>query len=276
MRRSRAHRLHPTQKIAQAEQVSSSLYQGDPQGVTRHDAGGDTFSAWQNVPVSPSPSVTNAHSKTWTFYDNNDISTTDVWNQVKNDTGTVPALVDGKGGGVTFTVGETAGESYNYLETRSKTIRIEQGKSLWAEFEVKSEDTGGSAVMSIQVGFSSGISFGEETISIHHNHAIMLDLLIDNINLETFVDGDGEIDYNDIFGADFPLNDEEFHKVGLHISPNADDETKFDLFIFDGDDLVLTYTEMELPTDQNLGVIFGSYSHEDRVTMRSIKVIQEE
>jgi hypothetical protein len=268
--------LHPTKKVTQAEQVASSLYQGDPQGVWRHDAGGDTFSAWQDVPVSPSPSFTNAHTKSWIFYDNNDIDTTNIWNQVKNNNGTTPALIDGKAGGVVFTVGDTEGQSYNYIESKSKIARIEQGKSLWVEFEVKIEDLSGLGVMGFQVGFSTGISFGEGIISTSHDYAVIVDVLLDNANLETYLEGDGDVDYLDIVGADFEVSDGDFHKVGVHVAPNADDKTKFDMFIFKGDDLALTYTEVELPTDQNMGVIVGSYSHEDRLTLRSIKLVQEE
>jgi hypothetical protein len=181
--------------------------------------------------------------KFYDFRDDNDVA--NVWTQFKDDEGsTVGALLDRKGGGITFDTGSFDGGSYNILETDNYTFAFEEGKATWAKFRISSFDTEG-AVSYSTMGFGDGwINDPAEPFIDKPNNYFELNIINgDYIFIGTGPAGDG-----DDIAASLDIKDEEYHDIGMHFEPTESASGTHDLYIFVDNEYVGSQIGLTMPT----------------------------
>lgn len=278
MLRTRAQGLHPANKVAAAA-LSQYRNPNDSPGVTRFSVPDPTDSLWNNMVISPAVPISMAKVKRYTFYDKPDIDLSEdgIWKLYRDDEGsTTIALVEQDGGGVRFNTGSTSGYSYNFMEGRANNVQIESGKSLWLQFDMTISDFNPEPGQVITLVFGLTVDM-EDPSTISPNHfTIDLANWMAEIDSRITVDGFSEnasVDINPD-AESIALADGGPVKVGIHIIPNAENADNFDIILFYNDEHVGTMNDKTLPTVP-MHVYAGSYSHNDRITVNEIIIVQE-
>ena len=163
MRRSKAHALHPVNKVKQALQFTQRFLT-DATGVLRHDAGGATASLWDYAPVTPDPSIVKLYHRQYDFYYARDVSYTETWDAREvADKGDEVALhcVDWYGatqGHAEVKTGTTAGDSMSY-QAQTATAKFDtSGLGVWFDIEFMMPDMVDTEFF---VGFADTIDVGD-------------------------------------------------------------------------------------------------------------------
>jgi hypothetical protein len=272
-----------------AQAMSNYLNPGDPAGVVRFKVPSPRDSMWDDMPIDPFTEIL-ASTKFYTFRDDNDL--TNVWSQLKDGEGaTVFALLNRKGGGITFDSGSTGLASYNYAETDNYTFAFESGKQTWIEFSISVEEQVGPPVgndiSTIQVGFADGVS--ASPLGAVANNLFALDvwngdvwntLVYDTWSEGALVQNNGAFtgtDGNAITGDNSPMlvSDGDFHTIGIHFEPSSVSYGNFDILVFLDGDFTAVARNVAMPAEA-MGIFVGTYSHNDRVQVEHVYVIQED
>jgi len=126
-------------KAMAAAMATAGLYQlgSDPQGVRRHNSGGregNVFDLLISIPgVSPLMRVVHLP-----FLDDQDVSTTDRWDETASGSGTGLTVQDALGNKAKFVNGAGDDEHY-YYEMKYEKLQLQAGKDIWffTSIEVK-------------------------------------------------------------------------------------------------------------------------------------------
>ena len=86
----------------------------------------------------------------------------------------------------------------------------------------------------------------------------------------------GELTHSILSGRDAETNDGNYHTIMMSVTPNSDNSENFDVFVYDGDTLILNAENKSFPTGGDMYVVLGSSSHEDTISVRKIIIIQDE
>lgn len=280
MRRTKSDTLHPANRVIAA---SLSQYQpGDGKAIV-YQPGGPHDSLWHNLPVLP---ITESWCivKKYNFYRPADVDLTTLWDQMKDEHGaTAPSFVEQQGGGMRFESGSSPGVSYNYIVDQYPIFQFIEGKTTWAEFNITHRDTGVAegGFQALVIGFGDELSdtYGSFMSPVVPKNGIVLDNFDGQIAyVKTFKDDmgvDDNVEVNGVESVEIDLSDNQPHKIGIRIEPNEADASKFDVYVFQNDEYVGASKEVAIPTDINMGIVVGTYSHEDEITINQIIVIQE-
>lgn len=72
------------------------------------------------------------------------------------------------------------------------------------------------------------------------------------------------------------IMDGNFHRVILGAVPSNDQSERWDIILYDNNEIVMVCENVEVETDKNMEVFVGSYSPDARLTIRRIILIQDE
>lgn len=110
----------------------------DPTGLLRHNGAGIRNDMFQDIPSLPAVALYGFHHE-WTFNNDNDTDTTNVWAQVRDAAGTSLTVQDERGGVAKFT--NAAGDNdHHYYMSKYEIAQVVSGKDLWFRGKVKIAD----------------------------------------------------------------------------------------------------------------------------------------
>jgi len=118
-------------KVSQALAATVGLYElgSDPAGAMRHNAGGREQSVFDMLLSNPavSPLMRVIHLP---FLDDQDVNTTDRWDETASGSGTALTIQDAVGNKAKFTNGAGDNEHY-YYELKYEKLQLIAGKDVW-------------------------------------------------------------------------------------------------------------------------------------------------
>lgn len=282
MRRTNAVGKHPAEQV-----IAGTLHQYlMPDGKTvLYKANDPNDTVWDGIQILPRVGQW-CFMKDYTFLYPADVALASFWGQGKDEYGaTIPALAEEQAGGLTFQTGSNSSESYNMIWEKYGPYSFQPGKTTWFEAEVKIVnvvlDPEEIDVTLLEIGF--GVSSTMQYDLLHGLNPVFPKdgFVISLASLITYNDGvqtrfyPDDFDQMPWFRDNFDLDkQEDFHKYGMRVQPNEADNSLFDVLLFEDDVFAGSYSGVNIG-DKVSGVMFGSPSHNDVITIRKVEVIQE-
>lgn len=326
MRRTQSASLHPSSQVGSSSSANLETITLDDEGKKRIADG-----MWEYLPAIPDLAV-NTHIKIWSFYDENDVSLTVIWDQVKDTNGaTIPTLTDNRGGGMVITTGSVEGnvlDNWNFVKTKSAPVQFVDGKGTWLLVDVTVEQTNPNpyGFDDFCFGFAEDLTFSDNWIDTpgydpaqpspgyHFGDAAVYADMVNFPYEETDPYFQYEANWDDLNQSDLPstltsiasrgaplegyetypgralegyrqdlsitsidnIMDGNFHRVILGAVPSNDQSERWDIILYDNNEIVMVCENVEVETDKNMEVFVGSYSPDARLTIRRIILIQDE
>lgn len=136
MRRTGAEELHPANVAALGVGRSYGSKEDTP-GTLRVSTADNIDSPFENMQYSPGMPIGNVQAKVWFFHDDDDLSA-NKWKVRKTpgSTGTTAAIINGRGGGVTFVNGDSD-DDITMMETANEITSFDADAEMWFKWRVK-------------------------------------------------------------------------------------------------------------------------------------------